>query len=679
MIENYRRRKLDPTKGYKPLDFGGGGITGSINRDGRITAINTYHPEHGYVTLTSAPPFDETQRYNPSAVRAYRKSLVNLEGYGLKFFDVPIVSYEAWLIEDAIPHLKLILETGEIAEVTIFITHYTTYGVAYLWNFSELKPLAHNTGKIWLQRCAYTQLTEGGPLLMPSVETKIIFERTFGVSALENKALGIYAFLFGYLGKECEDGSIEFTTNETFPFTDELAIKLGLKEVPFTFGLDLTQNNAFWRAELVREYGADNLLHKELDKWQKRWDGWQYENHPLDLPLRRALVYALHCCIPNDENSICIITDHQLLPLSWTRDAYYTIMPLLRWKPEFHELVKKHLNWLFEKAERPDGHWGRAYLANGRVKDKSFQLDQQLYPLLELAEYVETTGDTATWERFQLEVEKVLEMLLEKGGLQARQLFPENQDPYAAPLEPAPTSDFLFPTEETPADDPVSMPYHLSSHILFWHTLQKLSPLMNGKWDKLAESIREAVYQYFVAAHNPTPQPLPVNGEGSKNIPPPTEKIAASNFPSGEGEKIFAYLTNGKGQHHFYHDANDLPLALAPIWGFCMADDPIWLATMNFAFSEANKGGFYGSPQDEFRGLGSVHTPSAWPLGDVQEILFAQLIGDETRKNHVIEKLAKVAQWDGGLPEAYDVKTGEVVSRHWFAWSNAALHLCKWD
>ncbi len=637
MLDNYRRRKLDPTQGYKPLDFGGGGITGSINRDGRITAINTYHPEHGYITLTSAPPFDESQRYNPSAVRAYRKSLVDLEGYGLKFFDVPIVSYEVYLIEDAIPHLKLTLENGITAEVTGFIAlDEKLQPFFYSWQFSHYGELAYFDGKLWLQRCAYTQLTEGGPIPMPSFETKIIFQRPIGVVIIENTNLDLAVSVSGHGCREIDDGSVKFhSEGNKYPnFGHAEGSGFDSKETTFSIGFG-KGHDAIASQFLLKHYGSEHYFNKIADLWQERWQGWQYDHHPLDLPLRRALVYALHCCIPVNKDSICVITDHQLLPLAWTRDAYYTIMPLLRWRPEFHETVKKHLHWLFAVAQRPNGYWGRAYLTNGRVKDNSFQLDQQLYPLLELAEYIETTGDSATWEKFQPHVEKIMGMLLDKIGNVG-----------------------LFPTDETPADDPVHLPYHLSSHILFWHTLQKLSPLTGGKWDSLAEQIRQAVYEKFVAAFTPSP----LVGEGA-----------------GGEVKIFAYLTNGAGQHHFYHDANDLPLALAPHWRFCTADDPIWLATMNFAFSENNAGGFYGAAADEFRGLGSVHTPSAWPLGDVQEILFAQAIGDADRKNRVVAKLAKVAQWDGALPEAYHVQTGEVVSRHWFAWPNAALHLIEWE
>jgi uncharacterized protein len=53
--------------------------------------------------------------------------------------------------------------------------------------------------------------------------------------------------------------------------------------------------------------------------------------------------------------------------------------------------------------------------------------------------------------------------------------------------------------------------------------------------------------------------------------------------------------------------------ALAPLLGFCGADDPIWRATMRFAFSDRNSAYCPG----RFGGLGSRHTPGTWTLGDV--------------------------------------------------------------
>jgi uncharacterized protein len=106
-----------------------------------------------------------------------------------------------------------------------------------------------------------------------------------------------------------------------------------------------------------------------------------------------------------------------------------------------------------------------------------------------------------------------------------------------------------------------------------------------------------------------------------------------------------------------------------PVWGFCTAHDPIWRNTLDFAFSDANLGGFYDGV------LGSVHTPAPWALGDCQEWIFSRIIGDTAREEAVLARLHHASQWDGALSEAYDLKTGEVVSRHWFLWTNA-LYAC---
>ena len=43
-----------------------------------------------------------------------------------------------------------------------------------------------------------------------------------------------------------------------------------------------------------------------------------------------AQAYALGCCaLDVAEDQTCVVTDHRLLPLSWTRDAYFVVLPLL--------------------------------------------------------------------------------------------------------------------------------------------------------------------------------------------------------------------------------------------------------------------------------------------------------------------------------------------------------------
>ncbi len=587
---------LDPSRGVKPLDFGWDGVTGSVDADGRMIAVNVPHPQHGYATLSAAVPFTEGQRYNAAAVRAYRAGLAALAGFGPQFERAP-AQRAAFLLDDAIPHVRLAFADGNTAHSTTF-AH--AGGALQIWQIDGAAPQWR--GDLSLQRCAYTQLTEGGPLPMPDALNHL--RVIDGVLVFENPALPLAAAVTGL-----PFGAMpEIQSHTLIPV--KVDGQSGMTVLAFGFGPD---------AHTAREHALALLqadVHAALDEQRCAWRAL-LDNLP-DRLVRRGLVYGRELAVPVGE-SACILTDHMLLPLSWNRDAYYVaraflIAPAARRDAALHDIVRRHLLWMFETAERPGGIWGRCYTANGTVKDCAYQLDQQLFPLLELADYVETTGDRATLDRLTPHLRPLLDLLLA----------------YKMP------DSWLFPTDETPADDPVTLPYHLSSHILLWYTLRRMHTV--GLGDLLAgfEGLtQDAINAQFIAPHH--------------------------------GQRLYAYAVDAQGAYRFYHDANDIPFVLAPAWGFVPADDVVWRATVDFAFSQANRDGYYTS------GLGSVHTPAPWPLGGVQDLIVARATGDSARAAVALDRLRQQAQWDGALPEAYHPETHAVVSRHWFAWPNAAL------
>jgi hypothetical protein len=572
----------------KPLDFGAEGITGSLDSNGCLIALNSYHPQHGYVTLTTAEPFPEDKRYDQAAVRAYRAGLANLVGFGFHF-DSPVIERKTTLLESAIPYFELHFADGARAEVTTWASG----GAAFQrWRILNANP--YWGGDMALMQCAYTQLTEGGPVSSPQVEMHVRLSEE--LLTIENPCL---AWAVAIVGLPVS-GPMETRINGKANL--RLAVDMPHEDIRLTYIFGPTADSAAEKVLTLHNDIEDNRRH-----WQIRW-----RSIPEDRLVRRGLLYGLMMAIPV-EHTICILTDHMLLPLSWNRDAYYVARALLSWpSAQAADLVRRHLLWMFEQAERPDGLWGRCYLANGNLKDAAFQLDQQLFPLLELAEYVLVTGDQALFEHLQRHIDRLLQALL------ARQA----------------SGKMLFSTDETPADDPISLPYHFSSHVLFWRMLTLLDKLGVASVAEMAKSMRAEIDNAFIAQHN--------------------------------GQQLYAYATDGLGRFHFYHDANDLPVALMPAWGFVGVEDSVWRSTIAFAFSDQNPGVFNGH-------LGSIHTPTPWPLGDIQELIVAHSIGDTVRENRVRAHLANVAQWDDALPEAYDAATGEVTSRHWFAWPNAAL------
>jgi len=215
-----------------------------------------------------------------------------------------------------------------------------------------------------------------------------------------------------------------------------------------------------------------------------------------------------------------------ILPLVWTRDAYYVCRALLSVAPEQGAAItSRFLRWCFETAERPDGWWPRASLASGASKDPIFQLDQQIYPLLLLADHARLTRDDTLARRYGDECDRVVRALLER-----RSTFG------------------LIATDETPADDPIEAPFHFSSHVLLWRLLRERDPNAAGR-------LRDAARRHFAAGDLYAYAVRGAKGEGAVR----------------------------------YHDANDLPTVFAPGWRFCRSNDPRWKATIAFAWSKDNR------------------------------------------------------------------------------------------
>src|SRR5206468_1028721 len=105
----------------------------------------------------------------------------------------------------------------------------------------------------------------------------------------------------------------------------------------------------------------------------------------------------------------------------------------------------------------------------------------------------------------------------------------------------------LVAGEENPADDPASLPYLLSTQVLLWNTATRLRAhadelaLAPRALAAAADIVRAAIRDRFAC-------PGPFGGQ-------------------------WAYETDARGRFRRYHDANDLPTALAPLRGLCPPDD----------------------------------------------------------------------------------------------------------
>ncbi len=120
---------------------------------------------------------------------------------------------------------------------------------------------------------------------------------------------------------------------------------------------------------------------------------------------------------------------------------------------------------------------------------------------------------------------------------------------------------------------------------------------------------------------------------------------------------------DGQGPADLTIDATDLPLALAPLWGFCKTGDRAWRTTMAFAFDAANAAWVPGPAG----GLGAPQLPGTWTLGDILDWVAHGLMAEQGRADAALDRLLGVAFSDGMLPQAYDPQGSGDVVRHWFA------------
>ena len=587
-----RPTRLDPRKPYKPLDVGNGIVSGSVTPGGLWLSLGFTHPVHGRVELTDAPAFPDESRGDQPAARRYRADLADpkRKGFGLHILRGEA---EAFLVEDSLP-----LAVHEISYARVEALTLAPRGRQGAIQIVRLAARNKDTGiganwrgTMRLARAAYTQLTPGGAL--PAAPERTTFGEDGQMIWIDDRELGAAA-------------AIALPPNSRVPAGTSVPIVVAI-------ALALTLDDAIREAMLLAGEGHD-LIGAEVRDRRAWWQGIGRDAES-DAAIRRASAYALDCAAARSgDETVAMLADHQILPLVWTRDAYYVCRMLLELAPRderVRAVVDGFVRWLFDQAERPAGWWPRASLANGASKDPAFQLDQQLFPLLLLDDHARLTADRSLLESYATIRDEVLHALLAR-----RSAFG------------------LIATDETPADDPLEQPYHFSSHVLLWRVLRDLDP-------REAVKVRDATRTGF------------------------TE--------SGR----FAYAvrgTRGDGARH-YHDANDLPTVFAPAWGFCDADDPVWRATIEFAWGTDNEAYFAGP----LGGLGSLHTRHPWPLGDLQEVVVARVLADAARERRALARLAAVETWDGLLSEAYDEKTGAVASRHWFAWPAALRALLALD
>lgn len=496
------------------------------------------------------------------------------------------------------------------------------------------------TYNMGLRPASCTPLTSGVPIEFP--ENVYQVSTVDGMLALYAESMETHAYTSlkdETRGLNMDTRISEQTSADPIQFNDYFHFELTPgEERIFTIYTSIGNSEEKTRQSMagLKERGLEALL----DDSRSFRDGVRVEKqfeHGYDwnVVINSNLMFNLgSCTIEREDGSKVLITDPQILPLTWNRDNYYQARLFLtayheNESPVLRDTLFSYLKELFD-MQKPEGGWGRSHFVNGQVKDDIFQFDQNSYPILFLSEMDREIKDKTPEE--QAIIDNIIENKL---PLAVQRLMREKSEKAS-----------LFETLETPADDPTEFAYHLSTNVLAWKASTELAGLKD-KYDfqhseefaTMADQIKGDINRFFA-----------------------TKK---------EGRDMFFYETDLAGNGRFYFDANDLAFSLAPEWGFTTLDDILWNNTLDFAFSTDNERGYFDG--GKYAGLGSIHTRSVWPLGFANEMSIAIQQEDKEGLSRVLDILSEIVQQDGTYSETVHVDTGKVHARSWFAWPGAGI------
>ena len=131
--------------------------------------------------------------------------------------------------------------------------------------------------------------------------------------------------------------------------------------------------------------------------------------------------------------------------------------------------------------------------------------------------------------------------------------------------------------------------------------------------------------------------------------------------------RIYAYETDGFGNHNLMDDANVPSLLSIPYLGYTTSDDPIYQNTRRFVLSVDNPYYYEGKYA---QGIGSPHTPKGyiWPISLAMQALTSN---DKAEVQEILTTLMQTDANTGYMHEGFDKDCPENFTRSWFAWANS--------
>ncbi|CCZ10880.1 MULTISPECIES: glycoside hydrolase family 125 protein [Culturomica] len=286
------------------------------------------------------------------------------------------------------------------------------------------------------------------------------------------------------------------------------------------------------------------------------------------------------------------------------------------------------------------------------IHERKWEIDSLCYPVRLAYHYWKITGDTSVFDKewtramgLVIQTFKEQQRKTEKGPYKfqrrtERQLDTLNNDGWGNPVNPVGLIVSCF----RPSDDATTFGFLIPSNLFAVTSLRQMAEIaekvtgnstLAAECKALAAEVQTAINRYAIVTH-------PKYG------------------------KVYAYETDGFGNHYFMDDANVPSLLAMPYLGTISVKDPVYQNTRRMVWSNDNPFFFKGTAAE---GIGGPHIgyDMIWPMSIIMKAMTSTDDG-EIRK--CIRTLRDTDAGTGFMHESFHMNKPEKFSRSWFAWAN---------
>ncbi len=377
-----------------------------------------------------------------------------------------------------------------------------------------------------------------------------------------------------------------------------------------------------------------------------------------------------------DDGTTFVVTGD--IPAMWLRDSTAQVLPYVPLAARDDDvrrlvlgLMRRQASFIhidayanaFNREPTGPGMPGDLPEADPWVWERKFELDSLCYPLALSHAYWSATGDTAAFDAslHDMAWTIVRHLRTEQDHDRSSSYTFERPNPWK-PYDTLPFHGKGTRTNWTgmvwsgfrPSDDACTFGYLIPANMFAVVTLGELATLAHEVFQdvsltEIAESLRAdidfGIQTYGVVEH-------PQFG------------------------RMYAYETDGFGNHRLMDDANVPSLLSIPYLGYKPPTDPVYANTRRFLLNRENPYYYEGSMA---RGMGSPHTPDGyiWPMALVMQGMTAT---DRAEQRDVLRMLIESTAGTGLMHESFAPDDPQRFTRPWFAWANSlfAQFVLEW-